>query len=109
MGAVHNERPETLLASTLAFPAKVVVRYPPPVIEEEGQLQLPFLAHSRHGASYHRKSAHFSRNGRDGRIAVFGVMFRGDFQGKYGHRAAWKSPIVSRTGQTTPRRFVMFG
>jgi hypothetical protein len=36
-------------------------------------------------------------------------MFRGDFQGKYGHRAAWKSPIVSRTGQTTPRRFVMFG
>ena len=37
------------------------------------------------------------------------TMFRGDFQGKYGHRAAWKSPIVSRTGQTTPRRFVMFG
>lgn len=58
---------------------------------------------------YHRKSAHFSRNGRDGRIAVFGVMFRGDSQGKCGHRAAWKSPIVSRTGQTTPRRFVMFG
>ena len=37
------------------------------------------------------------------------VMFRGDFQGKYGHRAALKSPIVSRTGQTTPRRFVVFG
>ena len=55
------------------------------------------------------KSAHFSRNGRDGRIAVFGVMFRGDFQGKGGHRAALKSPIVSWTGQTTPRRFVMFG
>ena len=37
MGAVHNDRPETLLASTLAFPAKVVVRYPPPFIEEERQ------------------------------------------------------------------------
>jgi len=27
MGAVHNDRPETLLASALAFPAKVIVRY----------------------------------------------------------------------------------
>jgi len=36
MGAVHNDRPETLLASALAFPAKAVVRYPPPFIEEEG-------------------------------------------------------------------------
>nr|DAZ26765.1 MAG TPA: hypothetical protein [Caudoviricetes sp.] len=36
-------------------------------------------------------------------------MFRGDFQGKYGHRAALKCPIVLRTGQTTPRRFVVFG
>ena len=93
----------------LTLPAQVVVGHTPPVIEEEEQLQLPFLAHSRHGASYHRKSAHFSRNGRDGRIAVSGVMFGGDFQGKYGHRATLKSPIVSRTGQTTPRRFVMFG
>ena len=109
MGAGHQDRPETLLASALAFPAKVVVRYPPPFIEEERQFQLPLFRHSRHGASYHRKSAHFSRDGRDGRIAVFGVMFRGDFQGKCGHRAALKSPIVSRTGQTAPRRFVMFG
>ena len=108
-GAVDHDSPEALFALMLTLPAQVVVGHTPPVIEEEGQLQLPFLAHSRHGASYHRKSAHFSRNGRDGRIAVFGVMFRGDFQGKYGHRAAWKSPIVSRTGQTTPRRFVMFG
>ena len=108
-GAVNHDSPEALFALMLTLPAQVVVGHTPPVIEEEGQLQLPFLAHSRHGASYHRKSAHFSRNGRDGRIAVFGVMFRGDFQGKYGHRAAWKSPIVSRTGQTTPRRFVMFG
>lgn len=41
-----------------------------PVIEEEGQLQLPFLAHSQHGAFYHKKSVLFSRNGREGRIAV---------------------------------------
>ena len=109
MGAVYHDSPETLLALMLALPAQVVVGHTPPVIEEEGKLQLPFLAHSRHGASYHRKSAHFSRNGRDGRIAVFGVMFRGDFQGKYGHRAALKCPIVLRTGQTTPRRFVVFG
>ena len=34
----------TGLTSTLAFPAKVVVRYPPPFIEEEGQLQLPNTA-----------------------------------------------------------------
>ena len=109
MGAVDHNSPEALFALMLTLPAQVVVGHTPPVIEEEGQLQLPFFAHSRHGASYHRKSAHFSRNGGDGRIAVFGVMFRGDFQEKYGHRAAWKSPIVSRTGQTTPRRFVMFG
>ena len=108
-GAVNHNRSEALFALMLTLPAQVVVGHTPPVIEEEGQLQLPFLAHSRHGASYHRKSAHFSRNGRDGRIAVFGVMFRGDFQGKYGHRAALKSPIVSRTGQTTPFRFVVFG
>ena len=108
-GAVNHDSPEALFALMLTLPAQVVVGHTPPVIEEEGQLQLPFLAHSRHGASYHRKSAHFSRNGGDGRIAVFGVMFRGDFQEKYGHRAAWKSPIVSRTGQTTPCRFVVFG
>ncbi len=108
MGAVYNDRPETLLASALAFPAKVVVRYPPPFIEEEGQLQLPFLAHSRHGASYHRKSAHFSRNSRNRRITDFSVVFRGDFQGKNGHRAARKSPVVLRIGQTMPYRIVVF-
>ena len=97
MGAVDHNSPEALFALMLTLPAQVVVGHTPPVIEEEGQLQLPFLA------------AHFSRNGGDGRIAVFGVMFRGDFQEKYGHRAAWKSPIVSRTGQTTPCRFVVFG
>ena len=102
MRAVDHDSPEALFALMLTLPAQVVVGHTPPVIEEEGQFQLPFLAHSRHGASYHRKSVHFSRNGRDGRIAVLGVMFRGDFQGKYGHRAALKSPIVSRTGQTTP-------
>ena len=109
MGAVDHNSPEALFALMLTLPAQVVVGHTPPVIEEEGQLQLPFFAHSRHGASYHRKSAHFSGNGGDGRIAVFGVMFGGDFQEKYGHRAAWKSPIVSRTGQTTPCRFVVFG
>ena len=109
MGAVYHDSPETLLALMLALPAQVVVGHTPPVIEEEGKLQLPFLAHSRHSASYHRKSAHFSRNNGNRRIKVFGVMFRGDFQGKGGHRAALKSPIVSWTGQTTPRRFVMSG
>ena len=62
MGAVYHDSPETLLALMLALPAQVVVGHTPPVIEEEGKLQLPFLAHSRHSASYHRKSAHFSRN-----------------------------------------------
>ena len=98
MGAVDHDSPKALFALMLTLPAQVIVGHTPPVIEEEGQLQLPFLAHSRHGASYHRKSAHFSRNGRDGRIAVFGVMFRGDFQGKYGHRAALKCPIVFTDG-----------
>ena len=109
MGAVDHNSPEDLFALMLTLPTQVVVGHTPPVIEEEGKFHLPFLAHSRHGASYHRKSAHFSRNGRDGRIAVSGVMFRGDFQGKYDHRTALKSPIVFRTGQITPRRFVMFG
>ena len=59
MGAVYHDSPETLLALMLALPAQVVVGHTPPVIEEEGKLQLPFLAHSRHSASYHRKSAHF--------------------------------------------------
>ena len=48
MGAVYHDSPETLLALMLALPAQVVVGHTPPVIEEEGQLQLPFLAHSRH-------------------------------------------------------------
>ena len=77
MGAVDHNSPETLFAIMLILPAQVVVGHMPPVIEEEGQLQLPFLAHSWHGASYHRKSAHFSRNGRDGRIAVFGISSAG--------------------------------
>ena len=54
MGTVYNDRPEALLTSTLAFPSKVVVRYPPPFIEEEGQLQLPLFRHSRHGASLNK-------------------------------------------------------
>ena len=33
---------------------KVVVRYPPPFIEEEGQFQLPLFRHSRHGASLNK-------------------------------------------------------
>ncbi|MCC3398305.1 hypothetical protein D4759_24920 [Clostridiales bacterium AHG0011] len=52
MGAVYNDRPETLSASALAFPAKVVVRYPPPFIKEEEHFQLPLFRHSRHGASF---------------------------------------------------------
>ena len=32
---------------------------------------------------------------RGGQIAVSDIIFPGDFQGKYGHSAAWKSPIVS--------------
>ena len=55
-----------------------------------------------------QKSAHFSRNSRNRRIADFSVVFRGDFQGKCGHRAARKSPVVLRIGQTTPYRIVVF-
>ena len=51
MGAVDHDSPEALFALMLTLPAQVVVGHTPPVIEEEGQLQLPFLAHSRHGAS----------------------------------------------------------
>ena len=108
MGAVDHDSPEALFALMLTLPAQVVVGHTPPVIEEEGQLQLPFLAHSRHGASYHRKSAHFSRNSRNRRIADFSVVFRGDFQGKSGHRAARKSPVVLRIGQTMPYHIVVF-
>lgn len=55
-----------------------------------------------------QKSAHFSRNSRNRRIADFSVMFRGDFQGKSGHRTARKSPVVLRIGQTMPYRIVVF-
>ena len=55
-----------------------------------------------------QKSAHFSRNSRNRRIADFSVVFRGDFQGKSGHRAARKSPVVLRIGQTMPYRIVVF-
>jgi len=82
MGAVDHDSPEALFALMLTLPAQVVVGHTPPVIEEEGQLQLPFLAHSRHGASYHRKSAHFSRNGRDGRIGGFWCHVSGRFSRK---------------------------
>ena len=55
-----------------------------------------------------QKSAHFSRNSRNRRIADFSVVFRGDFRGKSGHRTARKSPEVLRIGQTTPYRIVVF-
>ena len=55
-----------------------------------------------------QKSAHFSRNSRNRRIADFSVVFRGDFQGKSGHRAARKSPVVLRIGQTMPYQIVVF-
>ena len=108
MGAVDHNSPEALFALMLTLPAQVVVGHTPPVIEEEGKLQLPFLAHSRHSASYHRKSAHFSRNNGNRRIKVFGVMFRGDFQGKYSRRAALKSPIVLRLEYVAPYVIVAF-
>ena len=98
MGTVDHDSPEALFALMLTLPAQVVVGHTPPVIEEEGKLQLPFLAHSRHGASYRRKSAHFSRNSLSGRTAGFCVAFRGDFQGKNSRRAVLKSPAVVRIG-----------
>lgn len=55
-----------------------------------------------------QKSAHFSRNSRNRRIADFSVVFRGDFQGKSGHRAARKSPVVLWIRQTTPYQIVVF-
>ena len=43
MGAVHNDRPETLLTGALAFPAKVIVGSASPVIEEESKFLLHLL------------------------------------------------------------------
>ena len=56
----------------------------------------------------HRKTARFNSNSRNGRTVFFCVAFRGDFQGKYSRRAAPKSPLVLRTGQTMPREIVVF-
>ena len=56
----------------------------------------------------HRKTARFSSNSRNGRTVVFCVAFRGDFQGKYGHGAAQKSPLVLRAGQNMPCEIVVF-
>ena len=56
----------------------------------------------------HRKTARFSRYSRNGRAVVFCVSFRGDFQGKYSRRAAPKSPLVLRAGQTMPCEIVVF-
>ena len=81
MGAVHNDRPETLLASTLTFPAKVVVRYPPPFIEEEGQFQLPLFRHSRHGASLNKNppisAVTAAIDGSQILVLCFGAIFKG--------------------------------
>lgn len=54
MEAVHNDRPETLLASALAFPAKVVVGPALSVIEEESKFLLHLFWHSRHSASLNK-------------------------------------------------------
>ena len=43
-----------------------------------------------------------------GQTVFFGVAFRGDFEGKYSRRAAPKSPLVLRAGQTTPCGIVVF-
>ena len=99
---MHYDTAETLLAVITAFSAKFVVGNAISFIQKQRPLLFPFLAHSRHSASYHRKSAHFSRNNGNRRIKVFGVMFRGDFQGKYGHRAALKCPIVYGRGRLHP-------
>ena len=54
------------------------------------------------------KTACLGRNSRNRRFADLSVVFRGDFRGKSGRRAARKSPIVLRIGQTTPYRIVVF-
>ena len=51
----------------------------------------------------------FSRNSRNGRIADFSVScFGAIFRGNSGRRAAPKSPVVLRAGQTMPREIVVF-
>ena len=81
MGAVYHDSPETLLALMLALPAQVVVGHTPPVIEEEGKLQLPFLAHSRHS-----KQSSFpaeNKNHRKDTLSLVCVISRGENQGKF--------------------------
>ena len=79
MGAVYHDSPETLLALMLALPAQVVVGHTPPVIEEEGQLQLPFLAHSRHINPPFRLK---TKNHREDTYCLVSVIFRGENRAK---------------------------
>ena len=48
MWAVDDQGPEALLARMYASPAQGAVADAAPVIQEEGQLLLPFFAHSWH-------------------------------------------------------------
>jgi hypothetical protein len=43
VGAEDHNGPEALFAGVAAFPAKAVIRHPPTLVEEEGQLQLPLF------------------------------------------------------------------
>ena len=79
MGAVYHDSPETLLALMLALPAQVVVGHTPPVIEEEGKLQLPFLAHSRHINSPFRLKI---KKHRKDTCCPVPVIFRGENRAK---------------------------
>ena len=53
----------------------------------------------------HRKTALFSSNSRNGRAVVL-CSVSGWFPGKYSRRAAPKSPLILRAGQTMPCDFV---
>ena len=74
----------------------------PRSLRKKGQLQLPLFSAFSAWCLLKQKSAHFSRNSRNRRIADFSVVFRGDFQGKSGHRTARKIPrsITDRADYT---------
>lgn len=95
-GRFNHKSPEVQCALMLTVPAQVIIGHESNHCGRR-KAPLPFPAHSRHGVSYHRKSAHFSHNGRDGRMEFFMSCFLCGFYGIHGHRAALKSSTVSWT------------
>ena len=114
MGAVDHDSPEALFALMLTLPAQVVVGHTPPVIEEEGQLQLPLSAPDTTPADELIREVRKAMQSTGDRVQEFLEIFCKAFQLKYKRltdeeritlkRLFKRSPLIKNSGINFRRR-----